>query len=128
MTYRDDPILIGIKWTLFIINLISALYVAIIFFNYLSGHNRVDSLSVPFMFNCIVGFLVSFLGFYGAYTADKNMLVMYGIILIINLVVGSFGGPLVYPVNLGLYAICVILAFMYAYFIHNRISPATSGV
>jgi len=113
---NEDPIYLAIKWSLIIINAISAVYVAIIFFQYLFG-NRVGNLSIPFVFNCVVGFLICFMGAYAAWYDNYNLLIIYGIVLIINLVVASFGGELIYKANLGLYVVCLILAFIFAYLI-----------
>ena len=54
-----------------------------------------------------------------AYYEQYNLLVIYGIILIINIVIASFGGEFVYRANLGLYVVCIILAFLFAYILHR---------
>ena len=123
MVAHSDPILIAMKWILFLINLVSCVYILVIFVDYLSNRQLGSSLSIPFMFNCIVGLLVTFFGFYGAWVGDSGMLTIYGVILVVNLIVGSFGGHLVFPVNLALYALCIVLAFMYAYFLRSRTGP-----
>lgn len=60
---NQDPIFLAIKWSLLIINIISAVYIVIIFLEYLFNSNR-HNFSGIFMFNCVVGFLISFLGAY----------------------------------------------------------------
>lgn len=60
---NQDPIFLAIKWSLLIINVISAVYVCIIFLEYLFNTHR-QGFSVPFLFNCVVGFLISFMGAY----------------------------------------------------------------
>ena len=60
---NQDPIFLAIKWSLLIINVISAVYICIIFLEYLFNTHR-QGFSVPFLFNCVVGFLISFLGAY----------------------------------------------------------------
>ena len=72
---NQDPIFLAIKWSLLIINIISAVYIIVIFLEYLFNNNR-HGFSVPFMFNCVVGFLISFLGAYageqGKLRADRD--------------------------------------------------------
>jgi CHASE2 domain-containing sensor protein len=111
---NEDPIYLAIKWSLIIINAISAVYVAIIFFQNLFD-GRLNNNAIPFIFNCVVGFLIAWLGAYAAWYDNYNLLIVYGIVLIINLVVASFGS--IYKANLGLYVVCVILAFVFAYLI-----------
>lgn len=65
---NQDPIFLAIKWSLLIINVISAVYICIIFLEYLFNSNR-HGFSVPFMFNCVVGFLISFMGAYAGESA-----------------------------------------------------------
>jgi len=116
---NQDPIFLAIKWSLLIINIISAVYIVIIFLEYLFNNNTRQGLSIIFVFNCVVGFLISFLGAYAAWHEQYNLLIIYGIILIVNLVVASFGGAQVYKANLGLYVVCVILAFLFAFILHR---------
>jgi len=112
---NDDPIFLAVKWSLLIINIISAVYIAVIFLQVMLGNNQ---LSIPFIFNCVVGFLIAFLGAYAAWKEQYNLLIIYGIILIVNLVVASFGAE-IYKANLGLYVVCIILAFLFAFILHR---------
>jgi hypothetical protein len=116
---NEDPIFLAIKWALIIINVISAVYVCIIFVEYLTSRNTAQGLSLVFVFNCVIGFLVSWMGAYAAWKHDYNLLIIYGVVLIINLVLASLGGPLVYKANLGLYVVSIILAFLLAFFIRR---------
>lgn len=155
---NQDPIFLAIKWSLLIINVISAVYICIIFLEYLFNNHR-HGFSVPFMFNCVVGFLISFLGAYAgesscqrdqrivfcrltdmrlngfavllfptAYHEQYNLLIIYGIVLIINIVIASFGGDFVYRANLGLYVVCIVLAFLFAYILHRGGTISGSNV
>ncbi|KAI1287587.1 hypothetical protein HDE_09880 [Halotydeus destructor] len=124
---NDDPIFLAIKWSLLIINVISAVFIAVIFLEYLFQRNTNQGLSLVFVFNCIIGFLVAWLGAYAAWKQDYNLLIIYGVILIINLVLASFGGDMVYKANLGLYVVSIILAFLLAYFIRRGGSGITSA-
>ena len=68
---NQDPIFLAIKWSLLIINVISAVYICIIFLEYLFNSHR-QGFSVPFMFNCVVGFLISFLGAYAGKSSGSR--------------------------------------------------------
>lgn len=72
-----------------------------------------------FLVNCIIGFLVSWLGAYAAWKEDYNLLIIFGVVLIVNIVLASFGGRQIYAANLGLYVISILLAFIMAYFVRR---------
>jgi hypothetical protein len=56
------------------------------------------------------------------------LLIIYGIVLIVNIVIASFGGDFVYRANLGLYVVCIVLAFLFAYILHRGGSISGSNV
>lgn len=77
------------------------------------------SLVKSFVMFLLIHCLMTSYVFLTAFHEQYNLLLIYGIILIVNIVVASFGGDLIYRANLGLYVVCVILAFLFAYVIHR---------
>ena len=116
---NDDPIFLAIKWSLLIINVISAVFVCLILLEYLFKRDSQSGFSIPFVLSCVIGFVICWLGAYAAWKQDYNLLIIYGVVLIINLVLASFGGSYTYKTNLGLYVVSVILAFLLAFFIRR---------
>lgn len=116
---NDDPIFLAIKWSLLVINVISAVFICVIFLEYIFQRNTNQGISIVFVLNCVIGFLVSWLGAYAAWKEDYNLLIIFGVILVINLILASFGGALIYKANLGLYVVSIILAFLLAFFIRR---------
>lgn len=124
---NQDPIFLAIKWSLVIISVISAVYICIFFLEYLFDNAR-RGLNFPLVISSVLGFLIAFLGAYAGYKEDYNLLIIFGVVLIVNIIIASFaGGQLIYRANLGLYVVSIILAFLLAFFVRrggNVISAA----
>lgn len=114
-----DPFLDTIKWSLLVVNGISTLYIAVIFFQYLFSRPRPEGLCAPFVFNCIIGFITTIVGSYAALQEEYSLLICFAIFLLVNMVVATFAGEFVFKLNLGLYSVSVILAVLEAYLVHR---------
>jgi hypothetical protein len=117
---QKDPFLQVIKYSLLLVNSASAVYIAVIFFHYLlgNGRSRPETVSMPFLCNCFLGFVLTFFGSFAVIKEDYTLLVMFGVFSLLNMVVATFGGDQIYRLNLAFYSLAVILTFIYAYRVH----------
>lgn len=114
---NQDPLFMALKWSLVIINIIEIAYIIYFFLTALFSNHR-GSLTVLFIINCIIGVLVCCLGLYGAYREHFNIILLYAIILIVNIILSLLGE--VYKGHVGLQVILCVLALIFAYILRRE--------
>ncbi|RWS12369.1 hypothetical protein B4U79_15878 [Dinothrombium tinctorium] len=114
---REDPVFLSLKWSIVIITLVNIVYTLYIFFLYFKNTSR--ERSVRLIIWTIAGVLFFSLGLIGAFKEDFTLMLIFGIVLILNLILGFFQTE-IYKGSLLLYVILIVLTFIFAYFVHKK--------
>lgn len=118
MAYHDDELLYNsLRWSIIIITIVNIFYTLYIFFTYFRDTTR--ERSVKLIVWTTLGVLIFAIGLYGAASQQSIYLIVFGIVLLINLIFGFFQAE-IYKGSIVLYILLIILTFVFAYLVNKR--------